>query len=366
MGEGAQELAQGPGGPQAPGLRGGLGRSQELVELTSARFLAALVVVLFHYLDFVPYPWGLAQLARQGQAGVGFFFVLSGFVLAYNYHGAFAAHPTSERLRSFYAARLARIFPLHVVALVAITPLVGWPELLPWLLNLAMAHALVPVQRVIYPWNVPSWSISCEAVFYLAFPFLLPRIRRPARWLLPLWVAGGASCLALSLGFSELAGKVSPMARGWEFAIGCAIGVLYMGGFRFQRPNRALAVGLAGTLALCFLPFLGGYKGYLVWLLAQYVLFTPFFALTILALASGPTFASGLLVKPWMRHLGLASYALYITHWIPLYLLRHDHAPGWPLAYMAGSLVLASVLHRWVEAPAREWLRTALGGKPAG
>ena len=49
-----------------------------LNSLTSFRFLAALMVFVFHL--------GLLQQYQLGAAGVSFFFVLSGFILAYNYH----------------------------------------------------------------------------------------------------------------------------------------------------------------------------------------------------------------------------------------------------------------------------------------
>lgn len=50
-----------------------------------------------------------------GFAGVGFFFVLSGFILTYTYHRDFDARLTWQRVRSIYVARFARIYPVHFV-----------------------------------------------------------------------------------------------------------------------------------------------------------------------------------------------------------------------------------------------------------
>ena len=50
--------------------------------MTSFRFAAALMVFLFH-------TGGVFTQYHLGSAGVQFFFVLSGFILAYNYHAKF-------------------------------------------------------------------------------------------------------------------------------------------------------------------------------------------------------------------------------------------------------------------------------------
>lgn len=82
--------------------------------LDSWRGVAALLVALFHLnvysalysLDFV----------RNGYLFVDFFFVLSGFVITHSY-----AHRlgTPEELGAFAIKRLGRLWPLHVVVLLA-------------------------------------------------------------------------------------------------------------------------------------------------------------------------------------------------------------------------------------------------------
>src|SRR5262245_1529969 len=62
-------------------------RRPALPALTSVRFLAALHVVVYHFFLVFPsrLPWLVAGVIGAGYTGVSFFFVLSGFVLAYNY-----------------------------------------------------------------------------------------------------------------------------------------------------------------------------------------------------------------------------------------------------------------------------------------
>jgi hypothetical protein len=88
--------------------------------LTSLRFFAAAMVLVYHYwrsyLPGVAVPIGL----DLGYAGVTFFFVLSGFILAYNYESA-GAFPRHE-LGRYRVARLARIWPVHLLAILVFLP----------------------------------------------------------------------------------------------------------------------------------------------------------------------------------------------------------------------------------------------------
>ena len=62
---------------------------QRLDALTSMRFVAALMVVIFHTSSKAPFfaavPWPLHSIIDCGYVWVGFFFVLSGFILSYQY-----------------------------------------------------------------------------------------------------------------------------------------------------------------------------------------------------------------------------------------------------------------------------------------
>lgn len=67
----------------------------------------------FHGLVFFDGPTrgALDHLVGQGRSGVTFFFVLSGFLLAWS------ARP-GDRARSFYRRRFARIYPAYLSSLV--------------------------------------------------------------------------------------------------------------------------------------------------------------------------------------------------------------------------------------------------------
>ena len=158
---------------------------QQITALTGLRFVAALVVVVSHYPELVPISGLAVALDRQGGAGVNVFFVLSGFVLTYSYFDSFRNTPRGSA--SFLRARLARIFPMHVAALILVTPVIlliasERPSLRSWFVNVTMLQALIPVKET-QLWNIPSWSVSDELIFYCLFPvfiyLVLGRVRRP-------------------------------------------------------------------------------------------------------------------------------------------------------------------------------------------
>src|ERR1700686_4436331 len=94
--------------------------------LTGLRFVNAFWVVLFHffhpvYLGFA-IPASADGILASGSCGVGLFFALSGFVLSYVYGDIDPADPVAKR--NFWAARFARIYPIHIVGFVLATPFV--------------------------------------------------------------------------------------------------------------------------------------------------------------------------------------------------------------------------------------------------
>ena len=82
----------------------------ELRSLTGLRGVAALWVLWYHACDAARTP----QFGFGGYLGVDIFFVLSGFVLAYNYAGVRLTYA------GFLWKRLARIYPVNLVTLAAV------------------------------------------------------------------------------------------------------------------------------------------------------------------------------------------------------------------------------------------------------
>ena len=146
-------------------------------QLGILRFLAAALVVVFHYgydtfLADIPV---LDQVVRHGSQAVNFFFVLSGFVLAHvyiRYQGSWQA---------FMNKRVARILPLYwfgiaTVLLLGLTLVDNQPKGSTIILHALGLQAWVPGQSLSV--NFPGWSICVEFLFYALFPALLMLYRR--------------------------------------------------------------------------------------------------------------------------------------------------------------------------------------------
>src|SRR5260221_11975920 len=104
----------------------------KLNALTGLRFVAAAMILVHHAASF-----GIQLPALAFDHGVSFFFVLSGFVLAY-------VHPSigsAYELRAFLWNRVVRIWPAHLVMLFAVTILLNLPITWTFPLNFFLLQA---------------------------------------------------------------------------------------------------------------------------------------------------------------------------------------------------------------------------------
>jgi peptidoglycan/LPS O-acetylase OafA/YrhL len=144
--------------------------------LTGVRFLAAMLVFLFHFgasfSERIGLPHMVSTFLHNGKIGVSMFFVLSGFILTYTYTKSFSV---KFAFMDFFVARFARIYPVYLLALIMILPVL--PKLLDaW----SVLCVLIMVQSWTSPfssfggtWVMQAWTLSVELFFYLCFPVLL-------------------------------------------------------------------------------------------------------------------------------------------------------------------------------------------------
>nr|WP_314266237.1 acyltransferase [uncultured Moellerella sp.] len=146
--------------------------TNHILPLTSIRFFAA-IFVLFSHLSYFSATSLSVFYVKEGFIGVTLFFILSGFVLAYSYEDRFKKKKTT--IFSFYSARIARIYPLHILTLILALPffLINSPDFLSLLSNVFLLQAFIPNDSYYFSLNAPSWSISVEMLFYLLFPLLI-------------------------------------------------------------------------------------------------------------------------------------------------------------------------------------------------
>lgn len=374
-------LPPAPSAPDAHSVRHPHPGMPHLHALTSLRFVAAAYVLAFHYDRFYFPDSAPIDAVALGYSGVTFFFVLSGFILAYNYHRVdFGA---ANRAR-FFRARFARVCPVYLLSLLVALPwLVAWVMKSPSPLRELRGASAVLAPLGLHAWvpgaacalDCPSWSISAELFFYLLLPALLPAVlRRPGRAAgaaVAGWAAFGLlATLAwqrygegASLIVPEAGGtvavllaqaiKYNPLLRLPEFVFGLVLFVVWQ---RHRPPVAVLVMAAAAAAAVLVAslhhvpePFLHNGLTALAW--------AP-------AILAGALIRSGPLVAPWFVFLGRISFALYLLH-TPVYALLNTldraalggamAARPWLAACVATALTLAAsaAVHLWVEEPAR-------------
>jgi peptidoglycan/LPS O-acetylase OafA/YrhL len=106
---------------------------------------------------------------------VSWFFILSGFILAYN----FSVLRGGEETLKFVASRFWRLFPVQAITtLASLAPFsssVGLARAFPadLLGSLTLTHTWAAIPFASQAFNVPAWSISVEWFFYLLLPPLI-------------------------------------------------------------------------------------------------------------------------------------------------------------------------------------------------
>jgi peptidoglycan/LPS O-acetylase OafA/YrhL len=385
-------------GHETPPLPSSTGRP-ELVVLTSIRAFAALEVVLVHTLFELGGDWARAlptpilSILSQGQVAVSFFFVLSGFILAYTYCDAGGGLRGSAR--RFWRARFARIYPLYFLALLLDLPrglsfflttapslASGWAKIaISGVAYLALVQSWYP--RVTNSWNTPGWSLSAEAFFYALFPALLGATRRWNVWrfvgaAIALWAGPVLVYVAFApshqatfeLASTQTLWRSLPILRLPEFMLGIAAGRVYVSG-TLDRNLKALRS--AGVIALVLTLVLLGFDVGVPKILIQNMLEAPLFAVMILAAASGALPGPRWLISRPLVLLGRASYAVYIIHqpfkWLFESLTRLAGVGSPSLALLISYLVLLEIfcigLFLWIEDPVRRLIVRRSQREPA-
>ncbi|QIV84452.1 acyltransferase family protein [Mycolicibacterium frederiksbergense] len=368
-------------------------RSGEIKALTGLRFFAAIWVVLFHFRPLLAQAVpdvssALAPVLDSGAQGVDLFFILSGFVLAWNYLDRMGPSWSTRDTLHFLWMRLARVWPVYLVTLhlaalwIIFTLNVGHvpAENADTLTATSYIRQLFLVQLWFQPyfdgssWDGPAWSISAEWLAYLTFGFLALVIFRLAR-------ATRARSLLLLAFATTLPPVMFLLASGqfytpWSWLprilLQFTAGVIACAAVRRLDPgDRTRMLAGAGSILL-----LGAIIGTLYWLDGHPIpgvmdsggvvdlLFVPL----VVMLSIGAGTLPALLSTRILVYGGQISFSLYMVHelvhtawnWAAeqfALVLASPAGPWWLTAIFAVTLACAALLYHVVEEPARHWMR---------
>jgi len=340
---------------------------QRLPSLTAGRGIAALLVAIHH----ACLVWGgiLTPVGNVGWLGVAYFYILSGFVLAWSWS---SDRPTSE----FYVHRIARIYPMQVITLaLSLTsfwlignPLAGYVGTpAGTVAQLFLAHDWLPGHpNVRQAWNGVSWSLSAEFGFYLCAPALLKWSAR-ARSATLVNVAATLYVLTTCIGVASTnlhADRIydfmqyHPIARLPEFIYGIVAARLLQRGASLQAsPLLKLA-----TFVPIAIYVTGNNNRNAV---AMVSLCVPAFLLFIASgAASDINGKTSMLTRKLPQLVGEASFSLYMTHALLLGLMAgavhllhiHTHAFALTAVFLVASVVTSIAFYKFVELPLRRFI----------
>lgn len=156
----------------------------QLNKLTSLRYFAAFYVIAFHYFGFFAGVNSFIEMIiHHGYVAVSFFFILSGYILTYNY----LKYAENINYKQFLKKRFIKLYPAYFTAL-AISFVFGiyfyisspesrssiFIDSYAFISSVLMLqswtpHLLFSIMNV----NAPGWSLSVEMFLYVSFPFIL-------------------------------------------------------------------------------------------------------------------------------------------------------------------------------------------------
>jgi peptidoglycan/LPS O-acetylase OafA/YrhL len=402
--------------------------------LTGLRFLAAASILITHTATWTA-PFNTANPVSTvasviGVYGMPLFFVLSGFVIHYNYAGLFRERSWRSATAEFFVARFARLYPLYfcffIVGMISDFTVNWIHDYLADFIKL-VATSLTLTQSWFYIIVVNhrlllenafglGWSVSTEWFFYCAyvvFVFAVFRLRTLGATILAIVSFALAGFLLLGIaeihsariidlarqyvtadsaltdqdnGFYRWLFYYSPYVRVLEFVLGCLTAQLYM--LLLGRP-----VGTAehewGVIvlwsALVVLLLIGVFQVTRTSspLLDHYIRFFGLnfgcavpIATVIFCVSRYDSVIRRLLSTRPLVGLGEISYSIYAVHtWTLRAFLRpsvdFNLATGVEALIripvaMMFSIIMASATYRLIEMPCRRYVRSKLSGHLQG
>lgn len=350
-----------------PNLNAGLLQTKtHFLILDGLRGIAALAVVIFHFMEWV-FPDPAKNFIGHGFLAVDFFFCLSGFVIGYAYDDRI--QKTGKK--NFFIARLIRLHPLVILG--SVLGLIGFfidpfatatqynAEKIALLFLCSLFLIPLPVMEErffnLFAFNAPSWSLFWEYVANIFYTVVLCKLGRRTLAVLLFLAAAGICFISFRAG---------NLLGGWSkdniWDGGVRVAYSFIAGLFIYRSNWVIKnkIGFTGLALLLFLAFIMPSSGW-NWITESLIVLI-YFPLLV-SLGAGST------LKPqWKkicRFSGEISYPLYMTHYAAIwvfgnYFLSKNPSEGELIMVIIGG-VLFLVIFAYLtmvlfDVPVRRWL----------
>ncbi|WP_183567277.1 acyltransferase family protein [Mucilaginibacter sp. SP1R1] len=352
--------------------------------LDGLRGVAALFVVIFH--TFEAYADGnrFKQIINHGYLAVDFFFLLSGFVVAYAYDDRWSKMTQWD----FYKRRLIRLQPMVIMGTIigailfyfqggAMFSLINQTPVWKMLIVMLVGFTLIPILpsmdirgwQEMHPLDGPAWSLFFEYIANILYALFIRKFSKPV---LSIFVFLSA-CLLIHY---TVMGPQGDVIGGWsidktQLNIGFTR-LLYpfFAGVLLSRMGKLIHIkgafwvcSLLVIVILC-IPRIGDEKH--LWMNGLYESFCIIILFPLIVSIGAGGSIKGKYSLRVCKFFGDISYPLYITHYPLIYLYTawavDNKVPvsyGIPIGMLLFivSIAIAYACLKLYDEPVREWLR---------
>ena len=351
--------------------------------LDGLRGVASLLVVAFHV--FEAYSRGpLYQIINHGYLAVDFFFLLSGFVVAYAYDDRWGKMTQWD----FYKRRLVRLQPMVIMGTLIgaalfyfqagpVFPLIAGTPVWEMLLLMLVGFTMIPLPvsmdirgwQEMHPLNGPAWSLFFEYIANILYAVI---VRRFSKTLLTIFVVLSACFLINLLVFGPQGDVIGGWSlNGTQLNIGFAR-LLYpfFGGVLLFRMGKLIHIKGAFTVCslmiviILFVPRIGGAEHR--WMNGLYESFTIIILFPLIVAIGAGGEIKGKFAAKVCKLFGDISYPLYITHYPLIYIytewvIKNKVPMGYGLwvglLLFIVSIAIAYASLKLYDEPVRNWLK---------
>jgi len=347
---------------------------QQLTALTGIRAIAAYMVFFHHYKQYiVRKEWGtLYNFCNELHVGVTVFFVLSGFLIAYNYYDN-----SNLDFRNYIVNRLARIYPMYFILTVAAFTYAWYMNSIEnnlwyvFLMNISFLRGFF--DDIKFSGIGQGWSLTVEMLFYLSAPlsFLLIRKKKINLLVIPALLIGAGILLTALFSQENNAGFFASynfmflytyFGRCAEFFIGIALAIFFAKKQKDIKTNWCTYTG--ATVIIFCIYALSVVKGDNKFgintvpgvLINNFIM--PLFGVAVLfwGLLTEKTFVSRILSGKLFVLPGKSSYTFYLIHMGFIFSLLSLFIYNIWLKFFLLN-ILSIVLFTWVEEPLHQLVR---------
>ncbi|RYX84484.1 acyltransferase [bacterium] len=351
--------------------------------LDGLRGVAAIMVVAFHVFESLNGGDRFKQIINHGYLAVDFFFLLSGFVVAYAYDDRWQKMTVSQ----FFKRRLIRLQPMVVMGSIigaiffyfqtcSVFPLINQTPVWKMLMMMVIGFTLIPVPismdirgwQEMHPLNGPAWSLLFEYLANILYALFVRKFSKPV-------LAALVFLFACLLTQYLVMGPQGDMIGGWSIdPVQLRIGFTRMlfpffAGVLLSRYGKLIKV--QGAFWICSLlliasfsaPRFGGHEH--LWINGLYEAFCIVILFPIIVSIGAGNDLNGKYSAKTNKFLGELSYPLYITHYPLIYMyfawvtnnkITLSNGLGVGLMLLVVAIIIAYICLEFYDKPVRNWL----------